>query len=136
MANETLGRQRFYTPVEGMEGVGAALVPHASVSMDQRRPEQLGGGTYSGMQVTEQVMEAIKRGNGGSLFYFEELPERPGYYSMHPTYPELGANKKGETPYKLRENVNRLYKGVASHFVNGRGEVDFRAGGTDFLALP
>ena len=128
MANETLGRQRFYTPVEGMEGVGAALVPHASVSMDQRRPEQLGGGTYSGMQVTEQVMEAIKRGNGGSLFYFEELPERPGYYSMHPTYPELGANKKGETPYKLRENVNRLYKGVASHFVNGRGEVDFRAG--------
>ena len=40
MANETLGGQRFYTPVEGMEGVGAALVPHASVSMDQRRPEQ------------------------------------------------------------------------------------------------
>ncbi len=111
-----------------MEGVGAALVPHASASMDQRRPEQPGGGTYSGMQVTEQVMEAIKRGNGGSLFYFEELPERPGYYSMHPTYPEFGANEKGAIPYKLRENVNRLYKGVASHFVNGKGEVDFRAG--------
>ena len=79
---------RFYTPVEGMVGTGAPLVAAASVSMTENRPEQVGGGTYSGMEVTQEVMEAIKRGNGGNIFYFEENPKRPGYYSMHPTYPE------------------------------------------------
>ncbi len=118
---------RFYTPIEGMEGVGTPLVPAASVSTAEERPEQVKGGTYSGMQVTQKVMEAIKEGNGGSIFYFEENPERPGYYIMHPTYPESGIGERGET-YKLRENINLLYKGIASKFVDGRGEVDIRGG--------
>lgn len=118
---------RFYTPVEGMEGIGTPLIPAASVSMTEERPEQVRGGTYSGMQVTREVMEAIKRGNGGSIFYFEENPELPGYYVMHPTYPESGSGDRGGT-YKIRENVNLLYKGLASRFVNDRGEIDVRAG--------
>ncbi len=119
---------RFYTPVEGMVGTGAPLVAAASVSMTENRPEQVGGGTYSGMEVTQEVMEAIKRGNGGNIFYFEENPKRPGYYSMHPTYPEYGADAPGEKPYKIRENINWLYKGIASRFINSQGALDFRAG--------
>lgn len=119
---------RFYTPLEGMEGVGSPLVAAASVSMSETRPDHAGGGTYSGMEVNERVMEAIKRGRGGQLFYFEESQDKPGFYSMHPTYPEYGADMPGGESYKIRENVNWLYKGIASHFINAQGNVDFMEG--------
>jgi hypothetical protein len=101
--------------------------------MGQPAPETPVGGTYSEMEVSAMVRQAIERGGGGrDVFYFEESTERPGYYSIHPKLPELGAAEPGQPPFKIRENVNRLAKGVASKFLTPDGDVDFE-GGIRFL---
>lgn len=123
----------YYTPVNGMLGTGTPAVPAGSVSTSIPTTRTITGGTFTGMAVDSRVRQAIEDGTGSDCFYFEDIPEKPGYYAMHPKLPEYGAASPDGPLFHLRENNNRLAKGLAQHFLNEQGEVDFQRG-LDFLA--
>lgn len=90
------------------------VVPEGAVPVEQKRnPEQIGGGAFSGMQVTEQVKTQIEQGTAGDFFYFEEAKDASGKFDMHAKIPEYGCDGPGKPIFKLRENNNRLMKGFA-----------------------
>lgn len=123
----------YYTPVNGMLGTGTPAVPAGAVSTSIPTTRTITGGTFTGMEVDSRVRQAIEKGTGSDCFYFENIPENPGYYTMHPKLPEYGAASPDGPLFHLRENNNRLAKGLAQHFLNEEGEVDFQKG-LDFLA--
>lgn len=123
----------YYTPVSGMLGTGTPAVPGASFSASAPKPDTVTGGTFTGMEVDSRVRQAIEEGTGSDCFYFEDIPEKTGYYAMHLKLPEYGAASPNGPLFHLRENNNRLAKGLAQHFLNEQGEVDFQKG-LDFLA--
>lgn len=111
-----------------MYGAGAPLIPQGSeeVKKDAAMPENPTGGTYEKMLVNAEVMKAMQEGSIGDFVYFAEWED--GLYEAMPKLPEYGAETKGGETFKLRENNNRLVKGIASRFLNRDGEVDFAKG--------
>lgn len=123
MAKDT----RYYTILDGVQGVGTPLSSTAAeVGSDKEKPAT--GGTFSNLQITEQIKKSIEAGTGKDFFYFTEVPEQPGKYLAHARLPEYGAAGPGKPIFKIRENNNRLVKGIASKFIDENGVVDFEAG--------
>lgn len=115
----------YHTTVNGMKGTGNPLVPLGSQSADAEvNASELTGGTYSGMRVSENVKKQIETGNAGDFFYFTPSQEEPGQFDMHAKLPEYGCDGPGKPVFKLRENNNRLMKGVAQKFLNSEGQID------------
>lgn len=123
---------RYYTPIEGMQGAGNAIVPNGAVKIEDGNqiPDGITGGTYSEMIVNEDLMHAIQQGSAGNFFYFEKLDS--GEYKLMPTLPEKGKAKPDSPEFNLRINNNRLVKGIASKFFNADGEFDIKKG-TQFI---
>lgn len=84
------------------------------------------GNTFSGMIVNENIKQQIE---AGSASHFLECHKRDdGLYDLMPTLPEEGCDGPERPVYKLRENHNRLMKGIARKFVNTEGNIDAEAG--------
>ena len=121
---------KFHTNVNGMQGTGEPIVPQGAIPVeDGKEPAKKTGGTFSGMQVTEHVMEQIKQGSASDFFSFEPSKDDPGKYDMVPKLPEYGCDGPGKPVFKLRENQNRLMKGFAKKCFKEDGTLDVEAGG-------
>ena len=124
---------KYHTNVEGMQGTGDPIVPQGAVPVEEgKEPAEKTGGAFSGMQVTEHVMEQIKQGSAADFFSFKPVEGDPGKYDMIPKLPEYGCDGPGQPVFKLRENQNRLMKGFAKKMFNESGELD-PAGGAKFI---
>ena len=123
----------YHTAVAGMEGTGEPVVPEGALpATEARDPAKIGGGAFSGMQVTAQVKSQIEQGSAGDFFYFEESKNAPGKYDMRAKLPEYGCDGPGKPVFKLRENNNRLFRGFAKKMLKKDGSLD-PEGGKRFL---
>lgn len=123
MAKDT----RYYTILDGVQGVGTPLSSTAAeVGSDKERPTT--GGTFTNLQVTDKIKKAVEAGSSSDFFYFTEIPNQPDQYLMQAKLPEYGSAGPGKPVFKIRENNNRLLKGIASRFIDEKGVVDFEAG--------
>lgn len=116
----------YHTIVEGMTGTGDPIVWQGAVKKDDPKPEDMTGGAFTAMQVDERVKTAIEAGSASDFFYFTE--EAQGVYDMRPKLPEYGAMSETGPVFKLRENNNRMAKGMAQQFLDESGRVDFKKG--------
>lgn len=97
----------------------------------EERKDMPVGGTYGTVLIDEKVKQAVENSNAKDWFYFEQDKES-GKYRMMPTMPEYASAEPGGKRFKLRENVNRMAKGIASKFITADGNVDFKKG-LDFV---
>ncbi len=119
----------YHTSANGIQGTGSPIVPLGSQSADAPvNSSELTGGTFSGMRVSANVKSQIETGNAGDFFYFTPAQEAPGQFDMHAKIPEFGCQGPGKPVFKLRENNNRLMKGVAQKFLNADGQLDMQQG--------
>lgn len=119
-----LGRERYYTLSEGMEGIGNPLVTDCAIPIkddDIDIPNM--GGTFGGLEVSEEIKASMEKADKTGGIYFE-AGSKDGYYRVMPKYPEAGSYN-GET-FDLRRNVNLLTKGIADLFVTHDGGFDFQ----------
>ena len=124
---------KYHTPVPGMQGTGEPIVPEGAYSaLKEMDPAKVGGGAFTGMQVSEQVKQQIEQGSGADFFNFVPSKDNPDRYDMQPKLPEYGCEGAGKPVFKLRENQNRLMKGIAKKMLKKDGTMDLE-GGIKFL---
>ena len=125
-----MGDTRYYTLLNDMKGEGHAVIPGISTPVSETITEQPKGRAFSNMVVNGRLKTAIENGIGGDFFHFTPVENEDNTYRMQAKLPEYGlARGKGSSEkFKLRENINRLAKGVASKFIDENGEVNFQKG--------
>ncbi len=131
---------KYATVVDGIQGLGTTTVnPPAQAQHDPqtRLPEdpaiawdQPTGGTYTGgMLVTREIRDQIQQSSASDFYSFTRATDEPEErYEMRPKLPEHGCAGPGQPVFKLRENNNRLMKGVAQKFLGEDGEPDIEKG--------
>ena len=111
-------KPKYHTPVNGMIGTGKAAAADMAQPADrEQNPAKLTGGTFSGLQVTEDIKKQIEKSNASPYLYFTESEDEPGTYDMHTKLPEYGCGGEGKPVYQLRKNMNRLMKHAAQKFL-------------------
>lgn len=122
-------KPKYHTPVNGMIGTGKAAAADMAQPADrEQNPAKLTGGTFSGLQVTEDIKKQIEKSNASPYLYFTESEDEPGTYDMHTKLPEYGCGGEGKPVYHLRKNMNRLMKHAAQKFLGMDGKPDIDQG--------
>ena len=117
---------KFKTLVNGMIGTGEPNIEEYAVpTASDEQPTH--GNTFSGMIVDEDIKNQIESGSASDFLYCRRRED--GKYDLVPTLPEEGCDPKDPSKtFKIRENHNRLMKGLARKFIDERGNFSYEAG--------
>ena len=117
---------KYKTLVNGMTGTGEPNIEEYAVpTASDEQPTH--GNTFSGMIVDEDIKNQIESGSASDFLKCRRRED--GKYDLIPTLPKEGCNPgKPKIIFKIRENHNRLMKGIARKFIDSQGNFSHEAG--------